>query len=97
MIAKELPVPETADVPGSQEVLRAFIVNGGLQVGMIRAFDKPEIWGLLLVDIARHAARIIATEDKIGEAQVLSKICNMFDAEMARPTDLGTTHVQRKN
>jgi len=97
MAAKELPVPATADVPGSHEVLRAFIVNGGLQVGMLRAFDKPEMWGLLLADIARHAARIFAAEDRTGERQALDKICDMFDAEMARPTDLGTTQAERKN
>ncbi|HEX4862175.1 MAG TPA: DUF5076 domain-containing protein [Rhizomicrobium sp.] len=97
MTAKQLPVPASADVPGSNEVLRAFIVNGGLQVALIRAFDKPDVWGVLLADIARHAARIFAREDKIAEADALEKICNMFDAEMARPTDLGTTDAQRKN
>ena len=97
MAAKQLPVPASADVDGSTEVLRAFIVNGGLQVGLVRAFDKPEVWGVLLADIARHASRIFAREDKIAEAEALEKICEMFDAEMARPTDLGTTQEQRKN
>ena len=97
MAAKQLSVPASADVPGSNEVLRAFIVNGGLQVALVRAFDKPDVWGVLLADIARHAARIFAREDKVAESDALEKICNMFDAEMARPTDLGTTDAQRKN
>ena len=39
------------------EVLRAFVLDGGLSIAFTRAFEEPDIWGLLLVDVARHAAR----------------------------------------
>jgi len=97
MKAKELPIPQTADVTGATEILRAFIVNGGLQVSIVRAFEAPEVWGILLADIARHAARIFENEGGIPAAQALDKICNLFDAEMSKPTDLGTTETQRGN
>ena len=54
---KEQPLPP--DVIGREdatEVLRAFVLDGGLSIAFTRAFEEPEMWGLLLVDIARHAA-----------------------------------------
>jgi hypothetical protein len=49
------------------------------------------MWGLLLVDIARHAARAYARESGYTEDEALSRIVDMFEAEIARPTDMGTT------
>ena len=97
MKVTELPIPQTANQPGSKEVLRAFVVNGGLQVSIVRAFESPDVWGIFLADIARHASRIFAHETKISEADALQRICRMFEMEMAKPTDLGTTEDQRKN
>ena len=57
----------------------------------MRAFDEPDMWGLLLGDIARHAARAYARESDYAEDEALSRIIDMFDAEIARPTDLGNT------
>ena len=50
---KEQPLPP--DVIGREdatEVLRAFVVDGGLSIAFTRAFEDPEMWGMLLVDIA---------------------------------------------
>ena len=49
------------------------------------------MWGLLLVDIARHAARAYARESDYSEEEALGRILEMFEAELERPTDLGTT------
>ena len=73
------------------EVLRAFVVDGGLSIAFTRAFDEPDMWGLLLVDVARHAARAYARESEYTEEQALARILDMFEAEIARPTDMGTT------
>ena len=59
----ELPIPPDAQEVGGHEVLRAFVVNGGLSVSLQRALDEPHTWGVLLVDLAHHVARIYA---KIG-------------------------------
>jgi Domain of unknown function (DUF5076) len=89
---REQPLPP--DVIGREdatEVLRAFVVDGGLSIAFTRAFEKPDIWGLLLVDIARHAARAYARESEYSEDEALARILAMFDAEIARPTDIGST------
>ena len=73
------------------EVLRAFVLDGGLSIAFTRAFEEPDIWGLLLVDIARHAARAYARESDYSEEDALERIVEMFEAEIDRPTDMGTT------
>ena len=89
---KEQPLPP--DVMGRDdavEVLRAFVLDGGLSIAFTRAFEEPDLWGLLLVDIARHAARAYARESAFTEEEALGRIFEMFEAEIARPTDAGTT------
>ena len=89
---KEQPLPP--DVIGrddATEVLRTFVVDGGLSIAFTRAFEEPDMWGLLLVDIARHAARAYAKESAYTEDEALARIVEMFEAEIERPTDLGDT------
>ena len=86
-----LGVPPAALEEGGVEILRAAIVKGGLHISIIRAFDDPQAWGMLIADVTRHAARVFARETKITEDEALKKIRNMFDAEMDSPTDPGTT------
>jgi hypothetical protein len=84
-----LAAPPTALEHGGVEVLRAAIVDGGLHVSLRRAFDDPQVWGILIV--ARHAARIFATETSLSEDEAMERIRLTFDAEMDAPTDRGTT------
>jgi hypothetical protein len=89
---KEQPLPP--DVIGREdatEVLRAFVLDGGLSIAFQRAFEEPDVWGLLLVDVARHAARAYARETDMSEDEALQRIVEMFEAELSRPTDQGTT------
>jgi hypothetical protein len=89
---KEQPLPP--DVIGRDdavEILRAFVLDGGLSIAFQRAFEEPDMWGLLLVDVARHAARAFARESNFTEDEALSRIVEMFEAEIARPTDMGST------
>ena len=58
---------------------------------VLRAFEEPDMWGLLLVDVARHAARAYARESAYTEDEALARILDMFEAEIARPTDVGST------
>ncbi len=89
---KQQPLPpDVAGRDDATEVLRAFVVDEGLSIAFMRAFDEPDMWGLLLVDIARHAARAYARESEFTEDDALSRIVDMFEAEIARPTDPGTT------
>jgi hypothetical protein len=79
------------------EVLRAFVLDGGLSIAFTRAFDDPDMWGMLLVDIARHAARVYAKEGVMNEADALARIAGMFTAELSDPTDLGSTSERKAN
>ena len=45
---------------------------------------------MVMADIARHVARIYATEDKFSETETLERIRSLFNAEMDSPTDPGT-------
>ena len=89
---KEQPLPpDVMNRDDAIEVLRAFVVDGGLSIAFTRAFEEPDMWGLLLVDIARHAARAYAKESEFTEDEALARIIDMFEAEIERPTDLGST------
>ena len=83
--------PDVMGRDDATEVLRAFVVDGGLSIAFTRAFEEPDMWGLLLVDIARHAARAYARETSYTEAEALARVVEMFEAEIARPTDIGST------
>jgi hypothetical protein len=87
---QQLP-PDVMGREDATEVLRAFVIDGGLSIAFQRAFEEPDMWGLLLVDIARHAARAYARESNYTEEDALARIAEMFEAEIARPTDTGTT------
>ena len=92
----ELPVPPGAEgVSDATEILRAFIVEGGLQVALVPAFDEPEVWGVLLADIARHAVRAYAEDGTMSEQDALGAISRMFEAELDEPTDPGSTSAIR--
>lgn len=85
---QEQPIPP--DVLGRDdavEVLRAFVVDRGLSISFMRAFEKPAMWGMLLVDIARHAARAFAKEGACSEEEALQAMVEMFDSELARLAD----------
>ena len=86
-----LVIPPTALEQGGVEVLRAAIVDGGLHVSLRRAFDDPQAWGMVIADVARHAARAYGREAEYTEDEALARIVEMFEAEINRPTDVGST------
>jgi hypothetical protein len=86
-----LSVPPDALEKGGHEVLRASIVDGAVSVALRRSFDDPFTWGVLLVDLARHAARIYALETSIPEEEALAEIRSGIESELDRPTDPGVT------
>jgi len=87
-----LAIPPSAQIsPDAREIFRAWIVDGGLQVSLQRGFDDSRMWGILLADVARHASRIYAREGLSSEADAMRNIRSLFDAELDRPTDPGTT------
>src|SRR3954462_2884391 len=89
---KQQPLPP--DVVGREdatEVLRAFVVDGGLSIAFARTLEEPDMWGMLLGDIARHASRAYARESDYTEKEALARIDEVFEVEIARPNDAGNT------
>jgi hypothetical protein len=88
---EELSVPPDALERGGIEILRASIVEGAVSVALRRSFDEPFTWGVLLIDLARHASRVYALEAGITEEEAFSAIRDGWEAELARPTAPGST------
>ena len=86
-----LSVPPGALEKGGVEILRASIVEGGVSVALRRSFDDPLTWGVLLVDLARHAARIYALETGMSEDEAMAEIRKGIEAELSHMTDPGST------
>jgi hypothetical protein len=83
-----LPVPPLAEAnPEAVEVLRVWATPGRPQQLTLRTTWKdPGAWGLLLVDVARHAAQAYKGEGRDPE-EVLMRIRALWEAEWADPTD----------
>ncbi len=89
----ELSIPPSSKMSErASEVLRVWInADKRMDTSLRTSFPDPMLWGMLLVDIARHAARAYAQDGSHAEHEALSRIRTGFDAEWHNPTDLGTT------
>ncbi|RMI08682.1 MAG: DUF5076 domain-containing protein [Calditrichaeota bacterium] len=76
-----------AENPDAFEVLRIWTAPGAYQQVILRtSWEDPGAWGILLVDIARHAARAYEREGW-DRREALDRIRELFDAEWDFPTD----------
>ncbi len=84
-----LETPPIAEVDAQAvEVLRVWAAPGKPQQLTLRTtWKEPGAWGLLLVDVAKHAANAYANEGA-DPAVVLARIRALFDAEWSSPTDV---------
>ena len=82
----ELEPPPIAANRQALEILRVWATPGAPQQLTLRTCWKdPAAWGLLLVDVARHAAQAYQRDGQDPE-QVLARIRAGFDAEWSSPT-----------
>jgi Domain of unknown function (DUF5076) len=82
-----LAPPPLASNRDSVEILRVWAAsNYPLQLTLRTNWSDPAAWGLLLVDIARHAANAYGREGR-DAAEALARIRAGFDAEWSSPTD----------
>ena len=82
----ETPPIANAD-SNAVEVLRVWAAPGQPQQLTLRTTWKDAgAWGLLLADVARHAANAYGNEGSDPNV-VLARIRELFDAEMVAPTD----------
>jgi hypothetical protein len=81
------PPPQAQGDPEASEVMRVWAVPEQGQVVALRTTWKdPGAWGLMLVDVARHAANAYANEG-MPRTEALARIKALFDAEWSSPTD----------
>jgi len=87
-VTRELELPPIASANSkSVEVLRVWAAPGEPQQLVLKTtWKEPGAWGLMLADIARHAANAYANEGR-DRTEVLARIREMLDAEFLAPTD----------
>ena len=89
-VRNELQIPISLySEKGAREVGRIWSTRNG-QVFVLNAqvWDDPAAWGLVLADLARHAARAYAeSSHEWNEKEALVRIKQLFDAEWSHPTD----------
>jgi len=81
------PPPEALADPEALEMLRAWIVKGGLQV-VLSAWvwkDEPATWGRLLADTANHLADAIAAETGRNRSDIYAAIRNRLIEDLDHP------------
>jgi uncharacterized protein DUF5076 len=86
---RELPIPsDTTIAEQSVEVLRAWIIDQGLQCSILpTAFEDPRAWGILLADVARHIGNALRDASGRDPGKTVQKIRLMFNTELSEPTD----------
>jgi hypothetical protein len=87
MQGQELDPPPLANSqPQAVEILRVWAAPGSPQQLTLRTCWKdPGAWGLLLVDVARHAAQAYKRDGQ-DPKDVLRRIREVIDAEWLSPT-----------
>ena len=85
-----LPIPDSALTDDRAiELVGVWAAHGGQHVALAAAaWEDPASWGLMLVDLARHAAKAIADQSGDSADKVLRRIRSGFDAEWDAPTDI---------
>ena len=81
------PPPIAKSDKQAVEVLRVWAAPGEAQETVLKTTWKDAgAWGLLLADVARHAANAYENEGH-NRAEVLERIRQLFEAEFSEPTD----------
>jgi hypothetical protein len=83
------PPPKTKDNPTAVELVRAWIVDNGLQCSLnVGGFGEHELttWGILLSDMARHVANAHQELNGTDAKENLKAIATSFNFEIDTPT-----------
>ncbi|MFY9253351.1 MAG: DUF5076 domain-containing protein [Fuerstiella sp.] len=82
----DLPVPDLLKNKRSvSEILRVWIADGDLTLTLDPDSSmRPELWGLVLVEIAQHYAKAVAVEAEQNRSQVLNVVQRVFNAELEK-------------
>jgi hypothetical protein len=84
---EELEIPSRVlDATERAELARIWLADGN-QVAIVssRLWSDPGVWGLMLVDLAKHVAHAYAHAGTPADV-ALSKIREAMDSEWSKPT-----------
>jgi hypothetical protein len=93
---RELPIPRPlTNEAKAFELARIWgVAGGGQYVSLTTAvIADPAAWGILLVNLAKHAANAYQQTKGLDPNQTLARIKAAFDAEWTNPTDKPTGEV----
>jgi hypothetical protein len=85
-----LDPPDLSSDKDAREILRVWVKPEWSKMGVAlqTANPDPGVWGIALVDIARHAAKAYALNGTTSESAALLRIRELFDAEWSSPTEM---------
>ena len=96
----ELQVPPDVDLDDeAMEIARIWLANGQQYISLRAGiWQDPAAWGLLLADMARHAANAEAQaagdDSEQAVEAMLRRILDAFEDEIAEPTDETTGDIE---
>jgi hypothetical protein len=85
----QLRIPDAAKTdPKSLEILQVWAAHGDQHVSLrVGLWEDPAMWGLMLVDLARHFANAYQQDEGRDRIKTLQRIKAGLDAEWESPTD----------
>ena len=92
---RQLPIPDVATQDlRARELARVWAAGGQQHVSLATdLWSDPASWGIMLVDLARHAANAYVQSGGAKRADILSRIKEGFDAEWDNQTDEPTGQI----
>ncbi|WP_423067726.1 DUF5076 domain-containing protein [Devosia sp. CN2-171] len=81
-MADEVPIPEQAlSDPAAFEVFRVWFAHNSMFMGLGRRFDDPALWGVILAQVAKEAAKLYANDLGMSQVSALLAMKQQFDEE----------------
>jgi len=87
--ANQLAIPpELADDPNAFELARIWSgTDHGFYVLNVKRYPEPAVWGMMAIDLMKHAARAYEQEGAGKKEDIYKRILVGFMAEMQNPTE----------
>ncbi len=81
--------------PDAFEIIRLWAAHGEQHVTLKGGlWEDPAAWGIVLADLARHAAKVLERDEGLKIEDSLRRIQAGFLAELEDPTTNITSHVR---
>ncbi len=91
---KSFPVPDPVSAdPGATAIMSAWVGKGGLHIAAQRAFEKPEMWGMFLIDVAKHASNMYAQQGVMPQREAMTRILAVLSKHTGGQMDSGHTTI----